>query len=121
MDDVIITVDNDKRSVAVNPRTIAICGENLQGRFIVEFSDSFVGGISHLDFLICSTGEKKYIPLTLEESNTYYSCDIESPITEHAGKIKMQLVVYQDNGGVFKSSIFEVYVEEGINATEKAT
>lgn len=119
---VIITINSDKRTAVVSPKEIAISGENLQGKLIVEFSDSFVEGFAaRLDVLICSSNKKKgYISLK-KEGNTYV-CDISNKITERPGKIKMQLVVKQDTGTnfpVFKSAIFEVIVEESINATDE--
>lgn len=119
--DVIITINSDKRTAVVSPKEIAISGENLQGRLIVEFSDSFVeGSEARLDVLICSSNKKGYI--SLEREGDTYVCDISDKITERPGKIKMQLVVEQNTGNnypVFKSSIFEVVVEESINATSE--
>lgn len=123
MDNVIITVNSEKRTVAVKPEKIAISGENKQGQFIVEFSDTFIDGEARLDVLICNCKKKGYITLT--KSGTTYTGDILSSITRHIGKVKMQVVVRQqaDNGStpIFKSTIFEVGIEESINATEALT
>lgn len=123
MDNVIITVNSEKRTVEVNPPKIAICGENLQGRFIVEFSDAFIDGEARLDVLICSCKKKGYIALT--KSGSTYVGNILSSITCHAGKVKLQVVIKQTttNGStpIFKSEIFEVLVEDSINATEALT
>lgn len=123
MENVIITVNRNGKTVAVKPDKIAVCGENLQRKFIVEFSDGFVDGEARLDVLICSTNKKGYIALT-KETNTYTG-DILSSITSHAGKVKMQVVVRQTavNGAVpvYKSAIFEVGIEDSINATEALT
>ncbi len=123
MDNIIITVNKRTRAVSVKPDKIAISGENLQGQFVVEFSDSFVDGEARLDVYICSCKKKGYIPLEKKE-NTYIG-DILSSITCHSGKVKMQVVVRQEeeNGTapIFKSAIFEVGIEDSINATEILT
>lgn len=123
MDNVIITVNSEKRTVLVKPEKIAICGENLQGQFIVEFADTFIDGEARLDVLICSCKKKGYIALT--KSGSTYAGDILSSITCHDGKVKMQVVIKQTttNGStpIFKSEIFEVFVEDSINATEVLT
>lgn len=121
MDNVIISVNQDTRYVEVAPRTIAVSGENLQGQFIVEFSEGFIDGKARIDVFICSSGKKGYIELTKKEKT--YVCDISKSITEKAGKIKMQLVVEQNaidgKTPIYKSSIFDVMVEESINAENK--
>ncbi len=123
MDNVIITVNSEKRTVGVKPETIAISGENLQGQFIVEFSDTFIDGTARLDVLICNTKKKGYIELTKSEKT--YVGNIVSSITKNTGKVKMQVVVKQTAVGgvnpVFKSAIFEVGIEDSINATEVLT
>lgn len=123
MDNVIISVNSEKRAVLVKPEKIAVCGENLQGKFIVEFSDSFIDGEARLDVLICNCKKKGYITLT--KSGSTYVGDILSCITCHAGKVKMQVVVKQTavNGvtPIFKSAIFEVAIDDSINATEALT
>lgn len=123
MDNVIITVNSEKRTVLVKPEKIAICGENLQGQFIVEFADTLIDGEARLDVLICSCKKKGYIALI--KSGSTYVGDILSSITCHAGKVKMQVVIKQTatNGStpIFKSEIFEVLVEDSINATEVLT
>lgn len=123
MDNVIISVNSEKRAVVVKPELIARSGENKQGQFIVEFSDTFIDGTARLDVLICNCKKKGYITLT--KSGTTYVGDILSCITKHTGKVKMQVVVNQsavnDVTPVFKSAIFEVGIEDSINATEALT
>lgn len=123
MDNVIITVSGEKRTVVVKPAKIAISGENLQGQFIVEFSDSFIDGAARLDVLILNCKTKGYITLT--KSGSTYVGNILSSITSHVGKVKMQVVIQQAAVSgvtpIFKSAIFEVEIEESINATEELT
>ena len=121
MENVIITVNAENKSVVVKPAKIAISGENLQGKFIVEFADNFVDGSARLDVLICASKTKGYITLT--KSASTYTGNILSSITKHVGEVKMQVVITQSatSGGtpVFKSAIFEVEIEESINATQE--
>ena len=73
--------------------------------------------------LICSSKKTGYIPLT--KGGSTYTGDILSSITCHAGRVKMQVVVKQTpangNTPIFKSAIFEVGIEDSINATEILT
>lgn len=123
MDNVIITVNAEKRTVLVKPAVIAISGENKQGQFIVEFSDTFIDGTARLDVLICNCKKKGYIELT-KNGKTYVG-DILTCITSHTGKVNMQVVITQATVGgitpVFKSAIFDVSIEDSINATEILT
>lgn len=124
MDNIIITVNSASRSVLVNTDKIALYGENLQGQFVVEFIDNFIDGIARLDVLIVDKKKKGYITLTKKDGT--YIGDISSNITCNTGKIKMQVVVKQTattSGDipVFKSVIFEVSIEESINAEEPLT
>lgn len=124
MDNIIITVNSASRSVIVNTDKIALYGENLQGQFVVEFIDNFIDGSARLDVLIVDKKKKGYITLT--KKNGTYIGDISSNITCNTGKIKMQVVVKQTattsgNIPVFKSEIFEVSIEESINAEEPLT
>lgn len=121
MDNVIITIDSEKRTAIVKPEKIAVCGENLQGQFVVEFSDKFIDGEARIDVFIKSKNKKGYITIT--KSGKTYVGDIKSSITNTAGKVKMQVVIKQAavNGAtpIFKSAIFEVIVENSINATQE--
>lgn len=123
MENVIITVNSEKRTIVVKPKKIAISGENMQGQFIVEFADNFIDGEARLDVLICSCKKRGYIALTKNENT--YTGDILSSITRYAGKVKMQVVIKQTaiSGAtpIFKSEIFEVIIEDSINATEVLT
>lgn len=124
MDNIIITVNSASRSVIVNTDKIALYGENLQGQFVVEFSDNFIFGSARLDVLLVDKKKKGYITLTKEDET--YIGDISSNITCNTGKIKMQVVVKQTattSGDipVFKSEIFEVSIEESINAEQPLT
>ena len=122
--DIIITVNSASRSVIVNTDKIALYGENLQGQFVVEFSDNFIFGSARLDVLLVDKKKKGYITLTKKDGT--YIGDISSSITCNTGKIKMQVVVKQtattsEDIPIFKSEIFEVSIEESINAEQPLT
>lgn len=124
MDNIIISVNSASRAVLVNTEKIALYGENLQGQFVVEFVGNAIDGEARLDVFIVDANKKGYIPLT-KKDDTYVG-DIQSNITCNTGKIKMQVVVKQSattSGSVpiFKSGIFEVLIEESINAEQPLT
>lgn len=124
MDNIIISVNSASRAVLVNTEKIALYGENLQGQFVVEFIDKAIDGEARLDVFIVDKNKKGYIALT-KKDDTYVG-DIQSSITCNTGKIKMQVVIKQSattSGAVpvFKSEIFEVAIEESINAEDPLT
>lgn len=124
VDNIIISVNSASRAVLVNTEKIAHYGENLQGQFVVEFVGDVIDGEARLDVFIVDKNKKGYISLT-KQGDTYIG-DIQSNITCNTGKIKMQVVIKQSataSGSVpiFKSEIFEVIIEESINAEQPLT
>lgn len=121
MADIIISVNNRKRSVTVKPQIIGVEGENLQGKFIVDFEDGFIDGNAVLDIKVGN--DKGYVKLNKVDGT--YQGDIVSPVTRIAGKVLMQVKVTQPattaGTPIFKSAIFGAIVDDSINATTEWT
>lgn len=117
---IIITVNAKSNAVKVNTPVVGAIGENLQGLFIVEFTDSdYIDGACWLEI---NSDEKGYIELSPTGNNTY-TAPIKSGITKYRGNIEAQVRITQAEVDgevpVFKSDIFNLNTLASINALEE--
>lgn len=119
MKDIIINVKNRTRAVSLNSDILGVVGENLQGRFIIDFKNEFIDGVC---FLLCDmpNGESGYISMTKDATNKIYSAPIKSSMLTVAGNIQLQVKITEnsvdDEIPIFKSKVFDMTVESAVNA-----
>lgn len=117
---IIITVNAKSNAVKVNTPVVGAIGENLQGLFIVEFTDSdYIDGACWLEI---NSDEKGYIELSPTGNNTY-TAPIKSGITKYRGNIEAQVRITQAEVDgevpVFKSDKFNLNTLASINALDE--
>ena len=118
--DIIVSINAENGSVYTSTPVLGISGENLEGQIIVEFfNGAFVDGEGTIE--IERGGEKGFISMTKDAETKTYRLPIKSSLLSVVGKIKMQVKIEmgEKTEGVptFKSAVFEITVEEAINAT----
>lgn len=119
MKDIIINIQNRTRAVTLNSDILGVVGENLQGRFIIDFEKEFIHGAC---FLLCDmpNGESGYIPMDKDATNKIYTAPIKSSLLTVAGDIRLQVKITEnsidDEIPIFKSEVFTMTVESGIDA-----
>lgn len=118
--DIIISVNAADGSVYTNAKSLGINGENLGGQIIVEFfNGEFVNGAAKLD--IQRGDEAGYVEMTKDANTKTYRLEIKTSLLAVVGVIRMQVNITQTKKGeeipVFKSKVFELNVEESIEAS----
>ncbi len=114
MQDLIITIDRDTRKVKTNRSFLGLCGENLQGDIIVEFTDKaeFVDGTAH--FYYCyGSGGNTGVPMTKDSTNKIYTTPIKSSMLSGAGQMNCQIKIEgtatsSGSKPIFKSEVFKL-------------
>lgn len=117
---IIVSVNAADGSVYTNAKSLGINGENLGGQIIVEFfNGEFVNGAAKLD--IQRGDEAGYVEMTKDAETKTYRLEIKTSLLAVVGIIKMQVNITQTKKGaeipVFKSKVFELNVEESIEAS----
>ena len=119
MKDIIINIKNVTRKATVSTDILGVVGENLQGNFIVDFTDEFVDGMCALEFQL-PDGTCGYILMNKDVGKKMYSVPVKSSLLNKAGTVALQLKITQngesDEVPIFKSNIFKLLVDESINA-----
>lgn len=118
--DIIVSVNAADGSVYTNAKSLGINGENLGGQIIVEFfNGAFVDGAAKLD--IQRGDEAGYVEMTKDANTKTYRLEIKTSLLAVVGVIRMQVNITQTKKGeeipVFKSKVFELNVEESIEAS----
>lgn len=119
MKDIIINIQNRTRAVTLNSDILGVVGENLQGRFIIDFEKEFIHGAC---FLLCEmpNGESGYIAMEKDATNRIYTAPIKSSLLTVAGDISLQVKITKasvdDEIPIFKSQVFKMTVESAVNA-----
>lgn len=118
--DIIVSVNAADGSVYTNAKSLGINGENLGGQIIVEFfNGAFVDGAAKLD--IQRGDEAGYVGMTKDANTKTYRLEIKTSLLAVVGVIRMQVNITQTKKGeeipVFKSKVFELNVEESIEAS----
>lgn len=118
--DIIVSVNAADGSVYTNAKSLGINGENLGGQIIVEFfNGEFVNGAAKLD--IQRGDEAGYVEMTKDANTKTYRLEIKTSLLAVVGVIRMQVNITQTKKGeeipVFKSKVFELNVEESIEAS----
>ncbi len=122
MKDIVINIQNSSRKVLVNNDVLGSVGENLQGNLIVDFVDEFINGHCSLDCQL-PDGKCGCIEMTQDAKNKIYIIPVKSSLLQTAGTISLQIKITEhgedDEIPIFKSEIFELIVNESINATQE--
>lgn len=118
--DIIISVNAKTGEIYKSAPVLGINGENVTGQIIVEFfNGAFVDGTAKLD--IQRGEETGYVEMTKDAVTKTYRLEIKSSLLAVVGIIKMQVNITQTKKGeeipVFKSKVFELNVEESIEAS----
>lgn len=118
--DIIISVNAKTGEIYKSAPVLGINGENVAGQIIVEFfNGAFVDGTAKLD--IQRGKETGYVEMTKDAVTKTYRLEIKSSLLAVVGIIKMQVNITQAKKGeeipVFKSKVFELNVEESIEAS----
>lgn len=118
--DIIISVNAKTGEIYKSAPVLGINGENVAGQIIVEFfNGDFVDGTAKLD--IQRGNEAGYVEMTKDANTKTYRLEIKKSLLAVVGVIRMQVNITQTKKGeeipVFKSKVFELNVEESIEAS----
>lgn len=118
--DIIVSLNAADGSVYTSAQSLGINGENIEGQIIVEFfNGDFVDGTAKLD--IQRGDEAGYVEMTKDANTKTYRLEIKTSLLAVVGVIRMQVNITQTKKGeeipVFKSKVFELNVEESIEAS----
>lgn len=108
-----------KKIKSIDDCDLGISGENEQETLIFLFEDGFVNGTGYLEieFPNGCCGRKCSIELVKDLENECYKLEVKNSLLRFDGKLKMQLKIVEKTA-VWKSVVFEMLVDEAINATE---
>lgn len=111
MKDIMISVCAGNSEVTATKPILGVKGENLQSRFVIDFSDTFIDGRATIEYKKAS-GRRGTLELT--KGNNVYMGTVGSDMTNETPQIKCQLRVVcasTSNGvPVFKSKVFTLAV-----------
>lgn len=109
----------DKKLNKPDNHVLGISGENEQETLIFLFEDEFVDGTGYLEIEFPSgcCNKKRSIELEKDSENECYKLEVKNSLLRFEGTLKMQLKIV-DKTAVWKSVVFEMLVDEAINATE---
>ncbi len=103
----------------VDCHVLGVCGENEQELLIFLFEDGFVDGTGYLEieFPNGCCNRKCSIELEKDLENECYRLEVKNSLLRFEGNLKLQVKIV-DRRAVWKSVVFEMLVDEAINATE---
>ncbi len=112
-------VFKDKELKKNDNHILGICGENEQEILVFGFEDGFVDGTGFLEieFPGGCCGRKCSIELVKDLEKECYKLQVKSSLLRFEGTLRMQLKIV-DGTKVWKSAVFDMIVDEAINATE---
>lgn len=119
MKDIVLSISNRTRAVTLNSDVLGVVGENLQGRFYIDFNGEFIDGAC---FLLCEmpNGESGYIAMEKDTRKKVYFAPIKSSLLTVAGYISLQVKITKasvdDEIPIFKSQVFKMTVESTVEA-----
>ena len=117
MKDIVLSISNRTRAVTLNSDVLGVVGENLQGRFYIDFNGEFIDGAC---FLLCEmpNGESGYIAMEKDTRKKVYFAPIKSSLLTVAGYISLQVKITKasvdDEIPIFKSQVFKMTVESAV-------